>query len=106
MAKREGLMQAKKKKQLTGINDPSVKDKPFRSSKGFLSLRSEVEKQEEEQRAATKKDEGETCPYNNCGRSFISQAQLTAHIERRHKAEAPSPKMEEPSKETPVPEKS
>lgn len=30
------------------------------------------------------KEEGELCPYNKCGRRFVSSDQLKNHIERRH----------------------
>lgn len=46
----------------------------------------------------------EICPFNNCGRKFVSPNELRIHIDRRHKAkEAPK---EEITVSTPIPTKS
>ena len=90
MAKREAQLQAKKQKPGLG-GDQSGEKKAFGSSKGFLSAKAkDLKDQEAVMRASFQKQkEGEAlaCPYKSCGRSFVSDAQLKAHVERRHKSE-------------------
>lgn len=89
MAKRAGRLEARQNK--------------LRSSKGFLTQQSTdkiqfVKVNEEETNEIklpkSKDDKVWICPFKECGRRFVSEAQLNTHISRRHK----EVKIEEPPK--------
>lgn len=64
--------------------DGNAMQASFRSSKGFAK---KLDQQKQTNRLMIV-DEGEVCPYSNCGRRFNSTEQLQQHILRRHETKA------------------